>query len=178
MNASSHGQNISVRVLKYDGTEYRRWSARIAKRDGSLIVVDAEFEIEVKHETLGTIPKNTRTIEYYWFDRWYNIFRFLRDEGRTRLYYCNINMPPEFQNGELTYVDLDIDILVQPDFSFQVLDVEEFEANAEKYRYSDEVRREAKKAVEEVSSRITSRQFPFHEVALSPYVPSLPGFSP
>src|SRR5712691_8676982 len=121
---------LTVRVLKYDGAEHRRWSAKLARREGSLIVLDAAFEFDVQHHLLGNIQRGTRTIEYYWLDRWYNVFRFLKADGSTRLHYCNVNMPPAFEEGALTYVDLDIDILVQPDLSYQVLDLEEFAANA------------------------------------------------
>jgi protein associated with RNAse G/E len=154
-------QDITVRVLKHDSTEYRRWSARLRHRDGSLIILDAEFDVDVSHEVLGEIKQRTRTVEYYWLDRWYNVFRFLKDDGTTRLWYCNINTPPQFRDGVLTYVDLDIDILVQPDFSLQVLDMEEFEMNARKYGYSAEEKRQAQNAVDEVISMIETRQFPF-----------------
>src|SRR5713226_6659627 len=150
MNAAP--QAITVRVCKYDATEYRRWNARVARREGPLIVLDAEFEFDVKHHLLGDIRHGTRTIEYYWLDRWYNVFRFLEDDGKTRLYYCNINMPPTFEDGTLSYIDLDIDILVQPDLSYQVLDLEEFEANAKRYGYSEQVRAQARAAVDELTS--------------------------
>ena len=117
---------VSVRVLKYDGTEYRRWNAKISQHDGSLLVLDAEFEYDVQHDLLGAIRRGTRTIEYYWLDRWYNIFRFLESDGATKLYYCNVNMPPSIEGGILSYIDLDVDVLVQPDYSYQVLDMEEY----------------------------------------------------
>ena len=156
-------QDITVRVLKYNGTEYRRWSARMVSCDESLLVLDAEFEYDVKHEVLGEIPRGTRTAEYYWFNRWYNIFRFLRNDGNTRLWYCNINTPPKLENGVLSYIDLDIDVLVQPDFSHQVLDIDEFEQNAVGFGYQDELRREVQRALVEVTSLIDARQFPFTE---------------
>ena len=159
----SKAQEIIVRVLKYDGTEHRRWNARIAQCDDSLIVLDAEFEYDVKHEVLGEIPRGTRTAEYYWFNRWYNIFRFLEKEGSTRLWYCNINTPPNLENGVLSYIDLDIDVLVQPDFTYQVLDTDEFEQNALVFGYPDEVRRDVQRATSEVTSLIEARQFPFME---------------
>src|SRR3989442_119599 len=37
-------EQITVRVLKYDGTEYRRWNARIVRTVDSLIVLEGEFE--------------------------------------------------------------------------------------------------------------------------------------
>ena len=152
---------ITVRVLKYDGTEYRRWNATLARQDEALIVLDAEFEDDVEHRLLGHIRRGTRTIEYYWADRWYNIFRFLESDGATKLYYCNVNMPPKISGGILSYIDLDIDVLVQPDFSHQVLDLEEFTANAERYSYPEHVRVQTHKAVDELISMIETRQFPF-----------------
>ena len=154
-------KQITVRVLKYDGSEYRRWEATLAQRDESLIVLDAEFADEVQHHLLGNISRGTRTIEYYWLDRWYNIFRFLESDGGTKLYYCNINMRPEISGGVLSYIDLDLDILVQPDFSYQVLDLEEFETNAVQFGYPDQVKRQAHKALAELISMIETRQFPF-----------------
>jgi protein associated with RNAse G/E len=161
--------SITVRVLKYDGAEYRRWNANLKSHDGALIVLDAEFEIEVAHESLGTIPKGTRSIEYYWLNRWYNIFQFLKDDGSTRLFYCNVNTPPIMEEKVLTYIDLDIDLLIEPDFSYQVLDLDEFEANAELYGYSGKTRRGAQAAVDELKQMIEARQFPFaKELSYSP----------
>ncbi len=159
--AQHEPNQLTVRVLKYDATEYRRWTARISRRTESLIVLEAEFESDVQHELLGAIARGTRTREYYWFDRWYNVFRFLDDDGTTRLFYCNINMPPLLQGDELVYVDLDIDILVQPDFSYQVLDLEEFEVNAKRYGYSEQEKERAHAAVKEVIALIAARKFPF-----------------
>ena len=156
---------VTVRVLKYDGTEYRRWTARLSQHNGSLLVLDAEFEYDVQHDLLGVIQGGTRTIEYYWLDRWYNIFRFMKGDNRTRLFYCNINMPPSLEDNVLTYIDLDIDILVQPDFSYQVLDLDEFEENAGRYGYSEEVKNQARAAIDELVSMIVTHQFPFIENA-------------
>jgi protein associated with RNAse G/E len=164
---------VTIRVLKYDGTEYRRWNARLSQNNSSLLVLDAEFEHDVQHDLLGAIPGGTRTIEYYWLDRWYNIFRFVKDDNTTRLYYCNINMPPSLADHVLTYIDLDIDILVQPDFSYQVLDLDEFEENARRYGYSEEVKSQARAAVDEVVSMIVTHQFPFIENVLSSSVSSV-----
>src|SRR2546425_12308 len=158
---------VTVRVLKYDGADYRDWTARLSRREGSLLVLDAEFERDVQHDLLGAIESGTRTIEYYWLNRWYNIFRFMKDDNTTRLYYCNINMPPSLRDNVLTYIDLDIDILVQPDFSYQVLDLDEFEANARRYDYPAEVKSQARIAVNELVLMIESHQFPFIENASS-----------
>ena len=152
---------LIVRVLKHDGHEYRRWRGRIAKQEGSLIVLEAEFDLDVSHHLLGDIKRGTRLIEYYWLDRWYNVFRFLRDDGSTRLYYCNVNKPPAVDGQYLTYIDLDIDVIVRPDYSYEVLDLDEFKTNSQRYDYSDEEKANAARALEELTGMIQSRQFPF-----------------
>ena len=164
MNAvETTGTPITVRVLKYDGTEYRHWNAQLVRRDGSLMILEAEFDNEVHHSQLGHIPLGTRTVEYYWLDKWYNVFRFLRDTGETRLWYCNINLPPIVDDSLITYVDLDIDVLVQTDFSYQILDLDEFEHHAQAFAYPQEVQESAREALAELISRIESRQFPFNQ---------------
>ena len=62
----------------------------MSQREGSLLVLNAEFDCDVRHHLLGDIHRGTRTIEYYWLDRWYNIFQFLNDENRRLSFTCNI----------------------------------------------------------------------------------------
>ena len=152
---------ITVRACKYDGAEHRRWPATIVKQEGSLLVLDASFPEEISHDLLGTIVSGTRSIEYYWLDRWYNVFRFSEPNGELRSYYCNVNTPPEFDGQTLTYVDLDIDILVEPDLTYRVVDLKDFEHNAKRYEYSVEVQTNASRALIELIDLIESRTFPF-----------------
>lgn len=154
---------VVVRACKYDGSEHRRWSAQLLSQEGSLIVLDAYFPEQVIHSELGTIASGTHSLEYYWLDRWYNVFRFAQPDGGLRNYYCNVNLPTTFENGILSYVDLDLDILVAPDHSFQVLDAEDFETNAKVYGYSAEVKKNASQAVDDLISMIQLRTFPFDE---------------
>jgi uncharacterized protein len=154
-------RSIIVRVFKYDGIAYRQWNARLSSQDGSLLILDAELDTELRHPSLGTITRGTRMVEYYWLDRWYCIFRFLDEAGCTTLYYCNINSPPVFTGDALRYVDLDIDIVVHPDFSYEVLDLDEFESNAELFDYPEDLKQGARTAADELIGMIKRREFPF-----------------
>jgi uncharacterized protein len=156
-------KSVLVQVYKYDGVLHRRWPAQLLRREGSLIVLDAQFPEEVVHDLLGTIPVGTHSLEYYWLDRWYNVFRFARADGTLRNYYCNVNVPAKFDGATLSYVDLDLDILVGPDFSYTVLDAEDFEQNVHKYSYPVEVEANARRAVDELVRMIETRQFPFSD---------------
>ncbi len=158
------GKTILVRSCKYDGREHRRWHARILSQEGSLIVLDAYFPEDVNHELLGLIASGTHSVEYYWLDRWYNIFRFAEPGGALRNFYCNVNVPPTFDGEVLSYIDLDLDVLVDPDFSYRILDNEDFEANASLYSYSSEVRLNARQALDQLLEMIRNRAFPFRDL--------------
>ena len=153
---------VEVRVYKYDGLLHRTWNAELIRQEGSLIALDAKFADEIVHDLLGTIAIGTQSLEYYWLDRWYNVFRFAQPDGKLRNYYCNVNVPPTFDGKALSYVDLDLDLLVEPDFSYRILDVKDFERHAESYGYSSEVQANALRAVEELVTMIETRAFPFN----------------
>lgn len=156
---------ITVRACKYDGSEHRRWQATVLRQEGSLLILDASFDREITHELLGTILNGTRSVEYYWFDRWYNVFRFSQPNGELRNFYCNINIPPQFDGETLSYVDLDIDILVEPDFTFTILDRDDFEKNARRYSYSAAVQQSANQALTELTELVERRAFPFNDAS-------------
>jgi protein associated with RNAse G/E len=156
-------ETIIVRSLKYDGRVHREWRARLVERAGSLVVVEGVFESEIRHPLLGTVARGTLSTEYYWTDRWYSVFRFREPTGELRNYYCNVNRPAEFDGRLLTFVDLDIDVLVAPDFSYRVLDEDEFETHAASYDYSTDVRERVPRARAELIELIETRRFPFNE---------------
>ena len=58
-------------------------------------------------------------------------------------------------------MDLDLDILVDPDFSYKVLDVEDFESNVLRYGYTEKVQSKARQALDELVRMIEMRVFPF-----------------
>ena len=120
-----------------------------------------EFEQEVKHRDLGIIRRGTLSYEYYWLGRWYNVFRFHEPNGDFRNYYCNINMPPEFQEDVLDYVDLDIDILLWKNGKPIILDEDEYSLNSKKFQYPAIIDTNARSSLKELSSLIKKRKFPF-----------------
>ncbi|MBV9210379.1 MAG: DUF402 domain-containing protein [Acidobacteria bacterium] len=154
-------EEITIRALKYDGREHRSWRARLLSREDSLLVFDATFEEEINHPLLGKIARGTQSLEYYWLDRWYNIFRFSEPTGELRNFYCNINVAPTFDGRTLEFVDLDIDILVAPDLSYKILDEDEFASHAVSFGYPVEVKERARAALAELIELIETRQFPF-----------------
>lgn len=155
------GRVVRVESLKLDGRLHRSWPARLVRRAGTLLVLEGVFETEVRHPLLGHIAAGTLSTEFYWTDRWYSVFRFREPSGRLRNYYCNVNRPAVFDGDTLSFVDLDIDVLVAPDFSYTVLDEDEFETHAAEFGYDEALRARVHSALEELLRLIETRTFPF-----------------
>ena len=152
---------ITINSHKYNGKIHRTWMADFIGQENSLLSFVGEFKSKVSHPLLGVIGRGTVSYEFYWLDCWYNVFRFHEPDGKFRNFYCNVNMPPVFKNGFLDYVDLDIDVLVEKDFSYQILDLEEFEENARLYLYPNDLREKVAASLSELICLIENRIFPF-----------------
>ncbi len=156
-----HSPLITINSRKFDGEIHKSWKAEILSETSELYTFKGEFDKEVRHPLLGVIRRKTVSYEFYWKTKWFNVFRFHEPEGNLRNYYCNINQPPQFNGGVLDYVDLDIDVLVWKDFSFEILDLDEFEVHALKYNYSPDLRQKVGMALKELIQKIENKSFPF-----------------
>lgn len=154
---------ITVRSLKYDGSLHRTWEAKLISEADGLIALEAEFAADVDHPLLGFIRRGTISEEFFWYGAWYNVFRFTNPSGELNCYYCNVNLPIEYQGTTLSFCDLDLDVLWRPGSDPQVLDEEEFTANAIRYGYSAEIKDAAMRARDQIIEKIQGNMFPFSE---------------
>lgn len=123
------------------------------------------FEKEVNHPDLGHIPIGTVSYEFYWKEKWFNVFRFHGPDGVFMFFYCNVNLPPVLSGDTLDYIDLDIDLLVRDRENVKLLDEDDFESNSRIFGYGDDVIEGASQAVEELRRMIRTAEFPFERLS-------------
>jgi len=148
---------VTVEALNFDLSLRKSWPARLLESRDDRIVLLGEFDRDINHPELGLIRRGTRSREFFFADRWYNIFEFTEASGELRSFYCNLAMPPTFEDSILRYVDLDIDVSVAPDGTVKVLDMDEFYENAERFSYSEDVKHRAFEALRELLELIERR---------------------
>ena len=154
-------QPVTVNSRKYDLKVRKSWKCRLIERADPLVRLVGEFDSDVSHAGLGSIARGTISEEYYWLDRWYNVFNFSEPDGSFRNFYCNITMPARFENGVLDYVDLDIDVIVWPDGRIETLDEDDFAENSERFGYPGDVRQNALDSLSKLRRFISAGEFPF-----------------
>lgn len=108
-------------VYEYEGEELHR--------DEHSITLEALFTRDDMPFMDVVFKKGDHFVEYYYSDRWYNIFAIYdRDDGRLKGWYCNIGKPAVIEGGIVSYVDLALDLWVSAAGKQTVLDEDEFEA--------------------------------------------------
>ncbi len=114
-------RNLENEVLyEYEGDELRR--------DDTTIVLEALFTRDDMPFMDVVFKKGDRFVEYYFSDRWYNIFAvYDRDDGQIKGWYCNVGKPAVIEDDVVSYVDLALDLWISADGKQTVLDEDEFE---------------------------------------------------
>ena len=161
--------DVTIHSRKYDGSINKSWTVNLLKYHNPLLLFIGIFENEFEHQDLGLIRRGTISYEYYWLGKWFNVFRLHEADGIFRNFYCNINMPPKFENDVLDYIDLDIDILVDKDLTYKILDRTEFEQNSKLYQYPKEIILQTESVLEELQQMISQKNFPFSEICKMPF---------
>jgi len=124
------GQTVTIRKVDYvTGHPVLSWPGTIVDLTTDLVAVRAQFLPRsggpvfvdgVPFETGDTFT------EYYYPDRWFNVFHIASAAGEHKGWYCNGTRPPLVDGETITYVDLSLDLFVHPDWRYTVLDEDEF----------------------------------------------------
>jgi hypothetical protein len=140
-------------LIAYDG--------KILERTPESIVLEARFSRETVDLGYAVLEQHDRFVEHFFSDRWYNIFEIHSvHDDRLKGWYCNIVKPAAFNGDTIEQVDLALDVWVNPDGSYHVLDQEEFDA----LDLDQTTRLRAQQAVGELIHLLYHRAAPFTSI--------------
>ncbi len=101
----------------------------------------------------GTRPLRSHCVQFFWPQRWYTLSAFY-DRRELIHTYASIIQPAHIELDRLIFVDLDLNLLVQPDLRYEVLTQVEFEQAADLLGYDEETRIGALLALETLTNAI------------------------
>lgn len=119
-----------MKILKKDLADEVTWQYEGVElhRDENSITVEAFFNRDDMPFQEIVLKRNDRFVETFYTDKWYNIFEIYdRDDGKLKGWYCNITKPAVIEDGQVSYVDLALDLWVSADGRQTVLDEDELE---------------------------------------------------
>jgi protein associated with RNAse G/E len=148
--------------LKYDQKPHYTWPANFIEDDGERLYLRSVLGGVLTHYTRGfEEPQKLPSDLTFWRDRWYNVFVNYDADYSIRNFYCNVGMPPIIASNLVTFVDLDLDVRVYPDGSYDLLDEDEFAVHRVHYNYPEWVQQRAWQAVDEIIALAAAHEGPF-----------------
>ena len=150
---------MKIRVQKKnpDGKVTYEYEGEVLSRAEHSIVLEALFDRADMPFMDVVFKTGDRFVEYYYTDRWYNIFVIHdRQDGNVKGWYCNIGMPAVIEDSIVSYVDLALDLWVSTDGTQTILDEDEFE----QLKISDELRSKALDGLAELKNLFLNKKPP------------------
>jgi uncharacterized protein len=155
----SAAPEVTVRKFLYGGVPNYVWSGQIVEQTPELVVLEARFTRDKRDLGYVVFERGDLFIEFYYLDRWYNVFQIYSASGELKGWYCNISQPAIVQPSEIHFTDLALDLFAYPDGSSLPLDVEEFEENVASV-YSPDDAAKARAAFEDLLALHQAGQLP------------------
>lgn len=127
MKTSAAAPRIKIQKKNPAGEVTYKYEGDLLARDENSITLEALFDRADMPFQDVVFKTGDRFVEYYYADRWYNIFAIHdRDDGKVKGWYCNVGMPAIIEDDVVSYVDLALDLWVSVDGQQTVLDEDEF----------------------------------------------------
>lgn len=153
----------AITVIKCDhaGREVWRYSGRELARGEGWVQLEAYFNRPDVHTPYHHFRQGDRFVEWFFADRWYNIFAMHDvDDDHLTGWYCNIARPARIENDTVCADDLALDVFIAPRGVITVLDEDEFAA----LPLDEPTRQQAEAALAELIALVRHRQPPFDTI--------------
>jgi protein associated with RNAse G/E len=135
------GDAVWVRVFKADGSPYRWWKSRVESitDDYTVIFTEASSPLSMPTQTIS-LAHHFRT--YFWPGRRHTLLEIYEPDGRLHELYADITSPVEVNDGEIRFIDHELDVSMIAGNEPRIVDQDEFAEAAERFGYSDDFIRE------------------------------------
>ena len=102
-------EQVTVRKLDHTGHQVTAYPGWVLRRDDRAIVLRTFWDRDPLDVGYVVLEPGDRWTEYFYTDRWYNIFEMRTGDGCLKGWYCNIARPPHIGADEVAAEDLALD---------------------------------------------------------------------
>jgi protein associated with RNAse G/E len=161
------GDTVTIRKLKYrNGALWTMW-----QWEETIWYAEDDFFIAIEPPGLTLTGEDKVWVAeryalfYFYPPLPFHFLEFYKNNAERTFdgWYCNINTVSQITSEGITWIDLDLDIWVNPDFTYKLLDEDEYQENSAQYAYPEELHTTIRQALDQLLERIRRREFPFRD---------------
>jgi len=157
---------ITVHKRDHLGQEKIKYEGEVLERSLTRVILEARFALPTKDAGYVTFETGDRFIEYFYSNRWYNIFAMFRgSDGSFKGWYCNITRPAKLDEDAIWADDLALDLFVHPNGQQLVLDEDEFA----ELKLNKAEQKQARAALAELQKLASQNKEAFYEKGLEKF---------
>lgn len=148
----------------HQGEEKTRYLGEVYAHLPNGVILDAHWERPRLELAYTCFETGDHFREYFYTDRWFNIFAIATAHGQRKGWYCNIAQPAQISEERVEQIDLLLDVWVRLDGEVLLLDEEEFAAATDLTAFQ---RNGALQGLQDLLALIHARHEPFQECGMS-----------
>lgn len=153
---------ITVRKRKFDNSIKSEWEGEfLPVQFPSWMLVLHHPERHLKLSQAGIVQSDRLFLHCFSLVHPLTILFVYSPEGVFREAKCDAALPATQKGNLIEFTDLDLDLIVNPDFSYYFRDEDQFAENKQKMGYSETVVAQARTGMGLAESLVNSRNFPF-----------------
>lgn len=139
-----------------------RYTGEIVERRANGVIVQAYWTHPTRDLGYTRFETGDSFLEYYYTDRWFNVFAISHVDGRRKGWYCNIAEPAQIGDAAIEQVDLLLDVWISATGEPLLLDEDEF---TQAINLSEYQRQGAREGLQQLLHLLHTRQEAFSELA-------------
>jgi hypothetical protein len=152
------GDEITVYKLDTRGAVVVSYQAILRELLPSGVCLSARWTRPTLELGYTVFETGDRFREWFYTDRWYNIFAVASERGELKGWYCNVAEPAHITPHSLSSRDLLLDLWVDTSYAMTVLDEEEFDSDQS---LTPDMRASALEALDQLRATTQRRESPF-----------------
>ena len=159
-------ESIYIQSFKHDGSLHRTWAKGYVMEANEKRIVCVTNKTWVSESDGRRWVTREPAIYFFYPDKWFNVISMIRKTGIY--YYCNIASPSIYDGESLKNIDYDLDLKVNPQYGWTILDEDEYVEHGIEMGYSEELKKAIEKGLDQVIELVADRNSPFDHDEVSP----------
>ncbi len=158
------GDKVILHSYKHDESLHRVWKTEIVLDETEEVIVVANKKTRVVESNGRFWYTKEPSVSFFFKNHWFNVIGIIKNQDVS--FYCNLSSPILYDDEAMKYIDYDLDIKVEKDGTYKILDMNEYKRNSSRMNYPAELQKIILLEMNQLKQRIENKEYPFTKKAV------------